>query len=254
MGFAASRGRGGIYDYFFCLGRHTGRTDCELPYLPVEEVEVAVLRHWATVRFTPAQIEEFSRETRRDLADAQASRIATGREQRKRLTELERQQSKLVDAYMADAIPVDVLKKRQRRIAAEMADAKNPIARAQATAEDLRARLNKVLELLWHVENLYDKCDAGSREVLNAAVFEAFYVDCRIKDIHPEVAVIDAPLTGPVAAVVEGGADVVYLRRNDETLDARKHVQGSNVTNLAVAVGFEPTVGLHPHTLSRRAP
>jgi hypothetical protein len=31
-------------------------------------------------------------------------------------------------------------------------------------------------------------------------------------------------------------------------------VRTHRIARLAVAVGFEPTVGLHPHTLSRRAP
>lgn len=46
MGYGKSRGQGGIYDYFFCLGRHTGRTDCDLPYIGVEKVEAAVRKEW----------------------------------------------------------------------------------------------------------------------------------------------------------------------------------------------------------------
>lgn len=46
MGYGKSRGQGGIYDYFFCLGRHTGRTNCDLPYIGVEKVEAAVRKEW----------------------------------------------------------------------------------------------------------------------------------------------------------------------------------------------------------------
>lgn len=45
IGYGTAKGRGGDYDYFFCLGRHTKRTICDLPYLPVEETEQAVARH-----------------------------------------------------------------------------------------------------------------------------------------------------------------------------------------------------------------
>lgn len=49
MGFGHARGRrGDIYDYFFCLGRHTGRTECDLPYVPVIAVEQLMEQPMAT--------------------------------------------------------------------------------------------------------------------------------------------------------------------------------------------------------------
>jgi len=42
IGYGWSRGKGGKYDYFFCLGRHTGRTSCDLPYLPAAAIEKKV--------------------------------------------------------------------------------------------------------------------------------------------------------------------------------------------------------------------
>ena len=39
-------GNGGQYEYFVCSGRHTSRTDCDLPYLPLDKVEEAVLGAW----------------------------------------------------------------------------------------------------------------------------------------------------------------------------------------------------------------
>lgn len=56
IGLSTSRGRGGVYDYFFCIGRHTGRQECDLPYLSVPETEDAVERQWNAVRFTDDQI------------------------------------------------------------------------------------------------------------------------------------------------------------------------------------------------------
>jgi hypothetical protein len=38
--------RGERYDYFTCAGRHYGRTTCDLPWLPVEQVEAAVIAQW----------------------------------------------------------------------------------------------------------------------------------------------------------------------------------------------------------------
>lgn len=38
--------RGDRYDYFLCSGRRSGRTHCDLPWLPLEQVEATVLRQW----------------------------------------------------------------------------------------------------------------------------------------------------------------------------------------------------------------
>lgn len=43
MGYGPSRGKGGTYAYFFCLGRHTKRTVCSLPYIEQSRIEDTVL-------------------------------------------------------------------------------------------------------------------------------------------------------------------------------------------------------------------
>jgi len=40
------KGNGGSYEHFVCTGRHTGLTDCELPYVPLYRIEAAVARLW----------------------------------------------------------------------------------------------------------------------------------------------------------------------------------------------------------------
>jgi hypothetical protein len=52
--FNQNRGRGGVqYDYFCCLGRHTRRNGCDLPYVPREAVEAAIERFYDTLTFGP---------------------------------------------------------------------------------------------------------------------------------------------------------------------------------------------------------
>jgi DNA invertase Pin-like site-specific DNA recombinase len=154
IGYATAKGRGGEYDYFFCIGRHTGRTDCDLPYLGVSDVEDAVARQWASVRFTDDEIAEFSKQARDDLhrSAESGSRLIT--DQRRRLAELERNRQKLLDAYMVGALPVDLLKERQIRVAAEIADAKRLMQGAQTASDEVFARLEQVLALLTHAERL----------------------------------------------------------------------------------------------------
>src|SRR3954451_1256633 len=43
--------RGERYDYLTCAGRHYGRTACDLPWLPLEQVEAAVIAQWQQETF-----------------------------------------------------------------------------------------------------------------------------------------------------------------------------------------------------------
>src|SRR5476649_206593 len=124
MGYGHSRGKGGVYSYFFCLGRHTGRTDCDLPYCPVEKVEQEVERIWQTqVQFTKQTIQEVGEVSRAQLDARQEQDQALLANQRQRLLKLERKKQKLIDAYLDEAIPVEDLKLRQTAVLTEINDA-----------------------------------------------------------------------------------------------------------------------------------
>ena len=65
-----------------------------------------------------------------------------------------------------------------------------------------------------------------------------------------------APLKGVPLQHGGGGGNRRSLREllPNPLIDKYVRVPQGTLTNLAVAVGFEPTVSFHPHTLSRRAP
>ncbi|GAB3990722.1 hypothetical protein GCM10028771_07970 [Nocardioides marmoraquaticus] len=252
IGFATSRGKGGSYEYFFCIDRHTGRSACDLPYLPVEEVEVEVARQWIAVRFSDEQIVEFSQRARNDLHRSTEAGSRLIADQRRRVADLERQQQKLMDAFLADAMSVQVLKARQIEVESQLADAHRLLASAQTSGEAVSARLEQVLDLLRHAEALYATVDDDARKLLNHAVFETFLVDRKQEDGQTTI-LARAPLTPLVEAVIAGPSD----DGGPETAGTPGDLAvagGSNLTHLAVAEGFEPSVGLHPQTLSRRSP
>lgn len=258
IGYGTAKGKGGEYDYFFCLGRHTGRTDCDLPYLPVGETEERVEQQWTSVRFTDDQIAEFSDRARADLhrSAESGSRLIT--DQRRRLVELERHQQKLIDAYMADALPVNVLKERQTKVEVEITDAKRLISNALSASAEVSDRLEQVISLLTHAERLYRTVGDQARAVLNDAVFGTFEVDSVDEDGVRSMRIAQAPVSPIVRAVVAAGAPddaVSGPRAGDARTPGKLSLAGgSNVDHLAVAVGFEPTVGLTPHIISSDAP
>jgi site-specific DNA recombinase len=231
LGYGTAQGMGGEYDYFFCLGRHTGRTDCDLPYLPVLEVDDIITRQWAAVRFTDEEVAAFSSRARDEIHQAadSGSRLIT--DQRRRLAELERHQTKLLDAYMADAMPVDVLKQRQAQVSVEIA----------------------VTNLLGHAEQLYATAGDEGRQLLNSAVFEVFHVDTCADDDGLRPVVAAAPLTPILGAVLAGTPDANPAAGREKTPARVKPVGGSNVTHVAEVARFELARGLNLNPLSRRA-
>jgi site-specific DNA recombinase len=55
--FTRNKGQsGGEYDYFCCIGRHTRRSDCDLPYVPVEAVESAIEDYYDTIVLGPETV------------------------------------------------------------------------------------------------------------------------------------------------------------------------------------------------------
>ncbi len=275
MGYGHSRGKGGIYSYFFCLGRHTGRTTCDLPYIAVDKIEEEVERIWANhVQFTPEAIREIGEISRARLNTQQESDDALLANQRQRLIKLERQKQKLIDAYLEDAIPPEDLKPRQAKLLAEMNDARRLIAACQNDMALVRKHLELVLALLGNAGRLYRKAAPEQRKWLNQAVFNSIAIDMTgDNDAHPtqETMVVEmaGELAEPVAAVTglaqmgtngrkardraghgatwaESAPKAGTREGQNKTPGQLSLAGGFNVTNLAETVGFEPTEECNP--------
>jgi site-specific DNA recombinase len=266
MGYGHSRGKGGVYSYFFCLGRHTGRTTCNLPYISVEKVENEIERIWKTrVQFTKQTIREVSELSRLQLDARQEHDQALLASQRQRLLQLERRKQKLIDAYLDEAIPVEDLKKRQAQVLAEMHAARRLIDASQQNMELVQKHLELVLLLLANAGRLYRTAVGEQRKWLNQAVFSKIAVDMTgDDDPHPSQATMtcetSGELTEPVAAVAElaqqgtsgresrdvathgpTGAKSANTEGQNKTPGQLFAAGGFNVTNLAEREGFEPS-------------
>jgi site-specific DNA recombinase len=178
MGYGHSSGKGGVDSYFFCLGRHTGRTNCDLPYVSVEKVEQEIERIWNTqVQFTAQTVDEAGEFSRAQLDARQEQDQSLLANQSKRLLKLERRKQKLIDAYLDEAIPVEDLKLRQTAVLAEIHDANHLIAACQNNMEIVRKHLELVLLLLDNAGELYSEAVDDQRKWLNQAVFARIAID-----------------------------------------------------------------------------
>jgi site-specific DNA recombinase len=277
LGLTYAKGRGGTYLYFYCLGRNKKRTDCELPYLPADLTEEHVLKHWRGRKLAPDLAELVHASALQEMAEQRKNDAKLLVNQRRRLQRLEKQRQKLIDAYLAEALAVADLRKRQEALAVEQREAGRLIELASINHELVEQRLEIALGLLEHCDRLYIGAGENDRRGLNQAFFEALFID---KDgvkravLNPPFAELtdrsigltddddDGPQPGPhdvenpggVRSRREASRDLVVASRargqagrNPETSRPR----GSNVALMAAGVGFEPTRRLHAQRFSR---
>ncbi len=274
LGFGYSKGTGGVYAYFFCLGRNKKRTDCDLPYLPAERMEEHVIRHWQKQRLAPKLIDYVRTSITEERAEQKSKDEQLLVSQRRRLQKLDRQRQKLIDAYMAEAIPVADLKKRQGAIAVEERDAERLIQLASVNHELFEQRLEIALGLLEHCDRLYIGADEKTRQALNQAFFSELYIDKdgvkravlaspfaeltdRTIGLEDDPGDDDDPDLGDDPEGPTGDPEVkerrpgsprattrrrqaVQARAQERQNPAARRPQGSNVLLMAERAGFEP--------------
>ena len=111
-------------------------------------IERLVEDHWATIQLGEAAAAEI-----RQLVWEQVERLLPERKAEReravaRIATGQRESDKLMQAYYADAIPLDHLKREQARIAASRAAAEQVLAQVELAESTLRAKLEHACALL----------------------------------------------------------------------------------------------------------
>jgi hypothetical protein len=160
------------YSYFYCLGRFTGRTDCREPYLAIDRAEEAVERVYRGLAIPPA-IEGKLREClEQELADEMSLGVESLALARSRLAKANHERERLLQAYLADALPLDVLKREQKRVAMEIGLAEQEISRAEAADSPYRELLEFALSLIRDARERYSGADPFGKRLWNQSLLE----------------------------------------------------------------------------------
>jgi len=105
---------------------------------------------------------------------------ATDRErttQERRLRKIVDQRQKLLDAHYADAIPLDLLKSEQTRIAAEVAAIEGRLAEVAADFQKAETNLQRALTRAGDCEAAYREATPTIRRQFNLAFFKRLLID-----------------------------------------------------------------------------
>jgi site-specific DNA recombinase len=260
------------YAYFFCLGRQA-KNGCDLPYLPMEQVEVQVERFWQRVRIEPDEAEGIRSDVRALIQLAAAQHETELATQRERLVRLDGEEHKALQAHYADAISLDLLKGEQRRIRGERIEAEKIIAGLTTEHQALERALDEVLSRVDRCDEAYRAGSPQVRRELCFAVFNRIYLEpegvagCDLS--VPFAHVLSSDLSGqiereaeairsgslssllPEAEEEQGPAELAFCAAHVERPSGRFpwerknpgpfRDRGSNFSLLVGVAGFEPT-------------
>ena len=176
FGVSNSRGRWGtIYPYFYCIGRAKHR-ECTQSAILIADVEASVADYWNRVQLSEARVAAIREQVMVELVLRQQSNQTELEQQNKRKKKLETEQLKLIEMRYADAIPLDLLKSEQERIARELAGVQQAIDRCSVEIEAVLTVVEEALLLCANAHRLYLSAPPSVRRQLNQAVFVRFWI------------------------------------------------------------------------------
>jgi site-specific DNA recombinase len=165
------------YPYLVCSGRVRKTSDCTRQAMLVEHIEELIEDEYRTLALAPELrdsiealiLEDFDalhETSEKDRKQLDAQRI-----------ELTAQRQKLLDAHYAGAIPIELLKTEQDRIARQLSRIQEHLAAADSSYEEARAVLAEALDLTRDCHAAYLEANEPTRRLFNQAFFTKIYID-----------------------------------------------------------------------------
>ena len=168
----AKNRHGNVYPYFMCSGRHSKRTDCIRKAMPVTEIEEKIEDYYRRV-----QIPEHIVTALRQMLTHQFDALHTASKNERRILTTERdklhdERRSLLHAHHAGAVPLDLLKEEQDRLARRLAFLDSRIDAGQIEYAQAKAHLDDCLALAGDAHAIYMSLDDSLRRIANQAFFE----------------------------------------------------------------------------------
>jgi site-specific DNA recombinase len=140
------------YPYFFCRGRQQGI--CDLPYLPVDAVEQAVLDHYQTIGFTPEFQTAVQAHLDNDLTSTSGNIVAVREKLTQQLAALSKKEDHYLDLVDDPAWPTDKIRDKMITIRDQRAKAQRALDALGSDVAVGRDILTKALVRQPHFDDL----------------------------------------------------------------------------------------------------
>lgn len=172
----------GKYLYFFCLGQRNAfrkQTNCHEPYVMAIDTEELVEDLYKRIQLPSEWVERLEQELEDEAAERQNVAAELRVPLTKNLAALADERQKILRAYYANAIPLELLKSDQGRITAAEERAKADLAATEADLEGWQEVLKLAIKLAGSCHAAYLKAPPKVRRRFNEAVIKAIYIKDR---------------------------------------------------------------------------
>lgn len=231
MSFMKANGHGGQYEYFYCIGRQSQRTECKQSFLPVVTVEDAIEAYYGTQRL--------SEDMQRTIADGLNAEIEYQRKHalpelaysRRRLEELEKERRRVARGVVDGSVPGDLAVEEYARIDREREQAQQVLAAAEMIYGRNEVDLALALEFVGEVDDVYRRGGPQVRRLCNQFFFSKLLID------GDEI--VGSILAEPWSTMY--AEDFVnHMARRAAKPTARLSGRGFKIASLVGPAGFEP--------------
>ncbi len=172
-----AKGNGGTYPYFICIGRQRDKTSCQQRAVRIDQAEEAIAAHYASVQLPEREVAALRAYLGEELSKLRLDADRERRAQERRLGKLKDERKTLLDAHYAGAVPLDLLKSEQDRIATAVAAIDGRLAEIAADFRKAETNLQRALTRVGDCEGAYREASGRMRRQFNLAFFRRLLID-----------------------------------------------------------------------------
>lgn len=173
-----AKARSGVrYPYFICAGRHSKREkDCKQKAVLIDEVERQVEQIYDRYSLSPELRKYLEKYLQTNIKAEQEKYEAELGGLRREKDKLERKRKKLLEAHYNDAIPLDLMKSEQQKIAKQLLAIEHQMKIYGQIFAGVSESISKALELIEDCGLTYRLVDDRYKKMLNQAIFSKLWV------------------------------------------------------------------------------
>lgn len=168
--------KGNQNKYFTCWGRHGKHTNCTMKYIPMEYAEQLVQELHDRISLTPEYRKTLESALRKGLREVHQDTEDERNQLRLSLEKIARRQEKLLEAHFNDAIPVELLKKKQAELHKEQTQAESRLKSLEADVEEAEEIIAVALDLAEDCGKAYRYAPEHLKRELNKTFFTRILV------------------------------------------------------------------------------
>ncbi len=172
-----AKGKGGTYPYFICIGRQRDKTSCRQRAIRIDQAEDAIAAHYGTVQLPEREVAALRAFLGEELSKLRLDAERERKAQERRLGKLKDERKTLLDAHYAGAVPLDLLKSEQDRLASAIEAIDGRLTEIAADFRKAETNLQRALTRAGDCEGAYREASDRMRRQFNLAFFKRLLID-----------------------------------------------------------------------------